>query len=38
LSVSSRGYVMDSGLIVLADSSAMLLDNPKVREAYLGGE
>ena len=38
LSVSSRGYVMDSGLSVLADSSAMLLDNPKVREAYLGGE
>lgn len=38
LSVSSRGYVMDGGLIALADSSAMLLDNPKVREAYLGGE
>jgi len=38
LSVSSRGYVMESGMIALADSSAMLLDDPKVRVAYLGGE
>ena len=38
LSVSTRGYVMESGRITLADSAAMLLDNPGVREAYLGGD
>jgi branched-chain amino acid transport system ATP-binding protein len=38
LSVSTRGYVMESGRITLADSAAMLLDNPAVREAYLGGD
>jgi branched-chain amino acid transport system ATP-binding protein len=36
LEVSSRGYVMDSGSITLHDSAQALLDNPKVREAYLG--
>ena len=36
LSVASRGYVMESGNITLADTSAALLENPKVREAYLG--
>jgi branched-chain amino acid transport system ATP-binding protein len=36
LEVSSRGYVMESGLITLADSAAALLDNPQVRQAYLG--
>lgn len=36
LEISTRGYVMDSGLITLADNAQALLDNPKVREAYLG--
>ncbi len=36
LEVASRGYVMESGEITLADVSAALLANPKVREAYLG--
>ena len=36
LQVSQRGYVMDGGLITLADDSKALLANPKVREAYLG--
>ena len=36
LEISTRGYVMDGGLITLADESAALLANPKVREAYLG--
>jgi branched-chain amino acid transport system ATP-binding protein len=36
LEISSRGYVMDSGLITLADEAKALLANPKVREAYLG--
>ncbi len=36
LEISTRGYVMDSGLITLADNAQALLNNPKVREAYLG--
>ncbi|MFG1420943.1 ABC transporter ATP-binding protein [Roseixanthobacter liquoris] len=36
LSVASRGYVLESGRIVLADSARALMENPKVREAYLG--
>ena len=36
LQISQRGYVMDGGLITLADESRALLANPKVREAYLG--
>jgi len=36
LEVSSRGYVMESGLITLSDGAAALLDNPQVRQAYLG--
>ena len=36
LQISTRGYVMDGGLITLAGESKALLANPKVREAYLG--
>ena len=36
LEVSQRGYVMESGEITLTDDSSKLLENPKVREAYLG--
>ncbi len=36
LEVSQRGYVMESGEITLAGESASLLDDPKVRAAYLG--
>ena len=36
LEASNRGYVMESGLITLADGAAALLDNPLVRKAYLG--
>lgn len=36
LSVASRGYVLESGRVVLADTAAALADNPRVREAYLG--
>ena len=36
LEVSTRGYVMDGGLITLAGDAMALLANPKVREAYLG--
>jgi branched-chain amino acid transport system ATP-binding protein len=36
LSVSARGYVLESGQIALAGNAQALLANPKVREAYLG--
>ena len=36
LESSHRGYVMESGLITLADDARALLDNPLVRTAYLG--
>jgi branched-chain amino acid transport system ATP-binding protein len=36
LQTCSRGYVMESGAITLADSAQQLIDNPKVKEAYLG--
>jgi branched-chain amino acid transport system ATP-binding protein len=37
LEVSHRGYVMESGNIVLADSAQALLQDAKVQESYLGG-
>ena len=36
LEASHRGYVMESGLITLADGARALLANPLVRKAYLG--
>jgi branched-chain amino acid transport system ATP-binding protein len=36
LQVSSRGYVLETGEIALADESANLLANERVRKAYLG--
>ena len=36
LECSTRGYVMESGTITLSDTGAKLLDNPQVRQAYLG--
>jgi len=36
LQVSSRGYVMDGGVVTLSGESRSLLSDPKVREAYLG--
>ena len=36
LEASQRGYVMEGGRIVLADSYQSLLSNPQVRHAYLG--
>jgi branched-chain amino acid transport system ATP-binding protein len=37
LEVSHRGYVMESGRVVLADAAAALLTDPQVQHAYLGG-
>ncbi len=36
LGVSSRGYVLETGTIALADDAAALRDNPEVQRAYLG--
>jgi len=36
LEVAQRGYVMESGTIGLEGKAGTLLENPRVREAYLG--
>jgi branched-chain amino acid transport system ATP-binding protein len=36
LAMADRGYVMDSGLITMSGPGQQLLDDPKVRAAYLG--
>jgi branched-chain amino acid transport system ATP-binding protein len=36
LSIADRGYVLQTGQIVLSDSAQSLLNNPQMREAYLG--
>ena len=36
LSVANRGYVMQTGEIVLADDASKLIVNDMVRKAYLG--
>ena len=37
LALADRGYVMETGKIVLADRAQDLLKNPMVQSAYLGG-
>ena len=37
LRLADRGYVLETGRIVLEDTGAALLANPAVRNAYLGG-
>ncbi len=37
LSAADRGYVLETGEIVLSGSSEKLLNNPEVKKAYLGG-
>ena len=36
LQLSDRGYVLENGAIVMADQAATLLDDDRVRRAYLG--
>ncbi len=36
LKAATRGYVMDSGLITMSGDAKEMLDDPKVRAAYLG--
>jgi branched-chain amino acid transport system ATP-binding protein len=37
LSVAHRGYVLETGRVVLSGSGKELLENPQVMQAYLGG-
>ena len=36
LAIANRGYVMDSGLITMTGDAKIMLNDPKVRAAYLG--
>ena len=36
LAAANRGYVLETGSVVLSDTGPALLDNPQVRQAYLG--
>jgi branched-chain amino acid transport system ATP-binding protein len=36
LEIADRGYVLQTGEIVLSDSAKALLENPQMQEAYLG--
>jgi len=37
LSIANRGYVLETGSLVLSGTAADLRDNPDVKKAYLGG-
>jgi branched-chain amino acid transport system ATP-binding protein len=36
LSIANRGYVLQTGRLVLADAAQNLLNNEEMRKAYLG--
>jgi branched-chain amino acid transport system ATP-binding protein len=36
LKLAKRGYVLETGRMILSDDACKLLDDPRVREAYLG--
>jgi branched-chain amino acid transport system ATP-binding protein len=38
LQIAHRGYVLQTGRVVLAGSASDLLNDPRIRDAYLGGE
>jgi branched-chain amino acid transport system ATP-binding protein len=37
LGIAQRGYVLETGRVVLEDTAAKLAANDEVRAAYLGG-
>ena len=37
LGIAGRGYIVQTGRIVLQDTAARLAQNPEVQRAYLGG-
>jgi len=36
LAIANRGYVLQSGRVVLTGTAASLLENPQMQRAYLG--
>ena len=36
LSIADRGWVLQTGMVVLDDTAEALLSNPEMRSAYLG--
>ncbi len=36
LQIAKRGYVLETGKIIMEDEAKKLLDNPEIRKAYLG--
>ena len=38
LTLSDRAYIMESGNITLEGRSSELIDDPRVKDAYLGGD
>ena len=38
LSISHRAYAMATGSVVLSGESKELLTDPRIKEAYLGGD
>ena len=38
LQIADRGYILETGSIVLEDVSSALINNPDVRKAFLGGD
>ena len=37
LTVADRGYVLQTGRVILTDAASKLLEHPDVKKAYLGG-
>ena len=37
LGIARRGYILETGAIVLEDEAGLLATNPEVKKAYLGG-
>ena len=37
LTIAHRGYVMQTGRVILSDKASSLLQNEEVKKAYLGG-
>jgi branched-chain amino acid transport system ATP-binding protein len=37
LKLAHRGYVLETGHIVLSGNARELMENPQVKQAYLGG-
>src|SRR6185503_9750270 len=37
LGVAHRGYVLQTGHVILTDKASILLEHPDVKKAYLGG-